>query len=119
MAIAIHHEGGNTYRLDIRGTLRKADLDRCQNELVGHLKHLGTVRLLFVLEGFDGWDNRDNWSDMSFYVRHGDAIERIAIVGPEKWRSETMMFAAADLRKGPVEFFVEPHLADARTWLAG
>ncbi len=55
---------------------------------------------------------------MSFYISHGDDIERIAIAGPERWRSETMMFAAADLRKAPVEFFGEGALADARAWLS-
>ena len=57
------------------------------------------------------------WSDLSFYVKHGDKIERIAIVGPERWRSEALMFAAADLRKAPVEFFAEGDVAEARAWL--
>lgn len=29
------------------------------------------------------------------------------------------MFAAADLRRGPVEFFPEGELTKARAWLAG
>ena len=60
---------------------------------------------------------RGNWNDMSFYVKHGDSIERIAIVGDERWRGEALMFAAADLRKGPVEFFSQPAVAEARAWL--
>jgi hypothetical protein len=65
---------------------------------------VGGVRLLFVLKGFLGWEAHSNWNDMSFYVKHGDRIERIAIVGPERWRSEALMFAGADLRKARVEF---------------
>ena len=42
------------------------------------------------------------WNDLSYYVKHGDRIERIAIVGPERWRSETLMFAG--VRRAPVEF---------------
>lgn len=50
---------------------------------------------------------------------HGDSIERIAIVGDERWRSETLMFATADLRRAPVEFvYSQNGLAEARTWLA-
>ena len=45
-------------------------------------------------------------------------IERIAIVGPDRWRAETMMFAAADLRRAPVEFFKEDALDAARAWLS-
>ena len=52
-------------------------------------------------------------------MAHGDSIDRIAIVGDDKWRSETMMFASADLRRAPVEFFSsQDGLTEARTWLA-
>jgi len=117
MPIAMHHEGGNLYRLEVGGTLRKADFERCQETLVAEMGRLGRVRLLFVLRGFDGWAPQDNWSDLSFYVKHGDAIERIAIVGHDRWRSETLMFAGADLRAGTVEFFPEHAVADARAWV--
>jgi hypothetical protein len=51
-------------------------------------------------------------------VAHGDSIDRIAIVGDERWKSETLMFASADLRRGPVEFFSSQNgLAEARAWL--
>ena len=117
MPVSLHHEGANVYRVEVRGTLRKADLDRVQDVLVTKMGPTGGVRLLFVLEGFGGWEPQDNWNDMSFYVKHGDSIERIAIVGDERWRGEALMFAAADLRKGPVEFFPQPAVAEARAWL--
>ena len=47
-----------------------------------------------------------------------DAIQRIAIVGNERWRAEMLMFAAADLRRAPVEFFPEGELTKARAWLS-
>ena len=118
MSIAMHHEGANVYRLEIRGILQKTDLERCQDALVVQMGRTGPVRLLFLLEGFEGWAPKDNWRDLSFYVTHGDTIERIAIVGDERWRSETLMFAGADLRKGPVEFFPGRAIAAARAWLA-
>jgi hypothetical protein len=74
--------------------------------------------LLCVLTAFEGWESHPDWNSMGFYMTHGDAIERIAIVGDERWRSEAMMFAAADLRKAPVEFFTEDQLADAVAWLS-
>jgi hypothetical protein len=119
MPIAVHHERGNVYRLEVRGTMRKFDLDRCQDVLLSEIGRVGPVRLLFVLEGFDGWEPNADWNDLTFYVRHGDSIERIAIVGHERWRTEALMFAAADLRRAPVEFFSEEALADARAWLFG
>jgi hypothetical protein len=118
MSIAMHHEGANVFRLEIGGTLRKADLEQCEQQLAAEMGRIGPVRLLFVLDGFEGWEARTDWNDLTFYVRHGDEIERIAIVGPQQWRSETLMFAAADLRKAPVEFFPDNAAAEARAWLS-
>jgi hypothetical protein len=42
------------------------------------------IRLLIVLDDFEGWDPRSSWSDPTFYVRHSDRLERIAIVGDER-----------------------------------
>lgn len=118
MPIALEQEADNVFRIEMRGMLRKADLDRCQARLAAEMRRLGSVRLLFVLDRFEGWEPRDNWSDLTFYVKYGDCIDRIAIVGDERWRSETMMFAAADLRSAPVEFFAgSGGDRDARAWL--
>jgi SpoIIAA-like len=119
MPITMSHEHDNLCRVEIRGMLRKADLDECQNRLATEITRDSPVRLLFVLDGFDGWEPHANWNDLSFYVQHGDSIERIAIVGPERWRSQTLMFAGADLRTAPVEFFPEGSVDEARAWLTG
>ena len=87
MPATLHHERDNVYRLDIGGVLSKDDLDRVQELLLKEMDRTGvrTVRLLVVLEGFEGWDSRSsNWSDLTFYVKHGDRLERIAIVGDER-----------------------------------
>jgi SpoIIAA-like len=118
MPIAMHPESDNVYRVEIQGTLRKADLDRCQAELTAEMQRRGPVRLLFVLKGFDGWEPRTDWNDLTFFVKHGDGIERIAIVGPPRWRSESLMFAGADLRRASVEFFPEDDAGQARSWLS-
>jgi hypothetical protein len=117
MSIELHHERDNVFRLDVTGVLRQRELERSQEQVRSEMQSMGPVRLLFVLHDFAGWDSQDDWRDLSFYVRHGNAIERIAIVGPEQWRDLTLMFAAADLREAPVEFFSPGALADARTWL--
>ncbi len=117
MTIAMKQEQDNVFRLDVHGMLRKADFDQCQSRLVDEIERWGRIRLLFVLDRFEGWEPKDRWNDLTFYAKHGSAIERIAIVGDERWRNETLMFAGADLREGPVEFFATDSIADARTWL--
>ena len=118
MAIELHHERDNIFRIELTETLRQAEFQRCQDQILHEVSQLGSVRLLFVLDGFEGWDSRDNWRDLNFFVRHGDSIARIAIVGEERWRDLALMFAAADLRKAPVEYFPAGDLSKAETWLA-
>jgi hypothetical protein len=115
----IVREDAGLLRLDIAGQLRKSEMDAAQSALVDALKgsQTDTARLLVVLQDFTGWEPGAAWNDLSFYMQHGDALSRIAIVGPERWRSEAMMFAAADLRKGPVEYFAPEALPAAREWL--
>jgi SpoIIAA-like len=118
MPLSLHHEHDNLFRVDVRGVLHPRDFEQGQRELLEAMTRIDSVRLLFVLEAFDGWTPHDDWRDLGFYVKHGDRIDRIAIVGDERWRSEWLMFASADLRRAPVEYFAEGRLADARAWLS-
>jgi len=117
MPIRLEQESPNVFRMEISGTLRRSELEECEAQLSREMQGGAAVRLLVVLERFEGWGTGDNWNDLSFYVKHGDAIERIAIVGDEKWRSLALMFAAADLRTAPVEFFPNGGISIARAWL--
>ena len=118
MPASLQHEGNNVYRMTMSGLLRKAELDRCEIELAVEIRRVGPVRLLCVLDAFEGWEPHAGWNDLTFYVQHGGAIERIAIVGEDRWRSEALMFAAAGLRRGPVQCFSPTEIAAARTWVA-
>ena len=118
MPVTIHCEHDDIYRLDIRRLLRQADLMRAEDALFAEITRIGPVKLLVVLTEFEGWERQGNWDHATFYVEHGDNIARIAIVGPERWRAEMLMFSAAGLRKGPVEFFPEGATAAALAWLS-
>lgn len=118
MPITMHPEGARTVRLEFEGVVRKPDLARCESELPGYLARSGSLKLLCVLTEFEGWDPGLDSHNLAFYLKHGDRIARIAIVGDERWRGEALMFAVADLRRAPVEFFTADKLAEARAWLA-
>jgi hypothetical protein len=114
------HEGHNVYRLDLSGSLTKEELDRSQDALLSAIGPSSTrakVRLLVVLQGFLGWDRDSGWGDLTFYAKHGDRIEKIAIVGERRWQDHARMFAAADLRRAPVEYFLPTSMEEARIWL--
>ena len=118
MTASLTHERDNIYRVEIGGVLRKAEFDEVQRQLAADIERAGRIRVFIALAGFDGWEEAANWRDLSFYIRYGDAIDRIAIVGDERWRSQALMFAGADLRRGQVAFFPETAAPEARSWLA-
>ncbi len=119
MAITLHGLQNGIYRVDIGRVLLNAEFARAERALAVEITRLGPIKLLVVLnESFEGLERRGHWDQASFYEAHGDDISRIAIVGPERWRGEMLMFAAAGLRKGPVEFFPEGGTVNALAWLS-
>jgi hypothetical protein len=118
MPATFQRETANIFRLEISGRLTAADFAVLERQAGTEIDQSGKIRLLVVLAGFEGWAPGGNWRDLGFYVRHADNIERIAIVGDERWRSEALMFVGADLRKAPVSFFQATDGARAEEWLA-
>ena len=118
MPVTLQQEHDHIYRLDIRRLVRQAELARAEQALAAAITSGGPVKLLVVLQEFEGWERQGNWDHATFYNEHGDDIARIAVVGPERWRDEMLMFSAAGLRKGPVEYFLEDEAAKALAWLS-
>jgi len=118
MPATFKRDTANIYRLEISGRLTAAEFAVLERSAASEIEKSGKIRLLVVLTGFEGWGPDGNWRDLGFYVRHADNIERIAIVGDERWRSEALMFSGADLRQAPVSFFQTTEGGRAEAWLA-
>ena len=103
--------------LSISGKLTQAELGAAQQALSAIIRQQGNVRILARAEQFAGWE-RDQWDDFSFQAEHDDDIEKIAIVGEEKWKQLTLVFTAQGLRKFPIRYFLATELEKARGWLA-
>jgi hypothetical protein len=117
MPASIQHESGNLFRVRISGVLRQAELKDVQTVATQEIGRLGRIKLLFVLEQFEGWERDADWGDLAFYAAHDKDIEKIAIVGEEKWRDHGLAFAGAGIRKAAVHFFPPAESAQARAWL--
>ncbi len=116
MAIRFLRDRDNVYRVEVSGLLGDKEFAALQQSAAAEIEKAGKIRLLIVLDHFSGWAP-GNWNDLAFYIQHGVDIERIAIVGDERWRSETMMFAGADLRQGGVMYFAPAYRREAAAWL--
>jgi stage II sporulation SpoAA-like protein len=115
MAMEMRIEGERLLMVRIQGILRRAELDESQRAAAKIIREAGKVSALILLDGFQGWERTEKWGDVRFLVEHDSHIEKIAIVGDERWRDEVLAFAGAGLRQTPVHYFND---ADgARAWL--
>jgi hypothetical protein len=98
--------------------LRKSELEQVLQAASEAIQRDGKIKLLFVLDHFEGWETDADWGDMNFYLKHDKDIEMIAIVGKDQWRDHSLMFAGAGLRKADVEYFTLYESDRALAWLA-
>jgi hypothetical protein len=118
MPVEIIDSTGKLLQLKIRGMLNKAEHDRVIQIAKEAIERVGKVHALIILEAFEGWDRRGDWGDVSFLMEQGRHIEKMAIVGEEKWRNDAFAFTAKGFRATVIEFFVASRLEQARTWLS-
>jgi hypothetical protein len=119
MAVTFKLENDTLVIMHIKGLLKKSELDATQTAAAKQLAANGpaSVKILILVENFEGWEGGADWGDMSFYAEHGDKMEKIAIVGDPKREADWMMFMGAGIRPSPIKFFPPDQIAQARAWL--
>lgn len=118
MGATIERDNSGIWVVKVSGALRKEELDAVQAAgLKGMVTDEDARVLVIVEDDFRGWVGSEEWNDMTFFVRHGGRIEKIAIVGNPKWEERMLMFAGAGFRRAPVRYFTQEQLAEARAWL--
>ena len=110
-------KNGNLIVIHVSGILTKPDLDGCQSE-IEPIVQKGQAKILVLVADFEGWDdNSGDWGDLSFGERNDQYIDKMAIVGEQKWQDLTEMFTLKGLRKFPIEYFKPGQEEFARVWL--
>jgi hypothetical protein len=117
MPVEIIDDAGKLVQIRIRGVLKKADHERLIQVAKEAIGREGKVRALVILEGFEGWERHEDWGDVSFMMEQGQNIEKMAIVGDEKWRDDALAFTAKGFRPTAIEFFQPSRTNEARIWL--
>jgi hypothetical protein len=118
MGATVKKEDNGLWVLRISGALRKEEMDAVQAAGTEGLAPQENARVLVMVEeDFRGWVGDEVWGDMTFFMEHGDRIEKMAIVGDPKWESMMLMFTGAGFRRAPVKYFTRSQLAEAQAWL--
>jgi len=118
MLVEIIDVAGKLLQLKVRAMFTKADYDRIIEIAKKAIEREGKVLALVILEAFEGWERRGDWGDVSFMMEQGQHLEKMAIVGDDKWQDEAFAFTAKGFRATVIEFFTPSRLNEARTWLS-
>jgi hypothetical protein len=102
--------------IHVSGTLMKADYGPFVAEFERLVRTQGTLRVLFDMIDFHGWDAGAAWEDLKFGVEHYADIERFAMVGEKKWH-RAMATLCKPFTKATVRYFDHSDAAEARMWL--
>jgi hypothetical protein len=117
MAVEIIDASGKLLQIQIRGMLKKADHKQLIQIAKQAIAREGKIRALIIADGFEGWERSGDWGDVTFMMEEGQQIEKMAVVGDEKWRDDALAFTAKGFRPTAIEFFPASRLSEARIWL--
>ncbi len=117
MGVTIQQEEGNLRVLRITGQLRKSELDAALTTEARQWGLETRVRVLVMVEDFEGWERGPDWGDMTFFETHGDQVDKMAIVADPQLETDLLMFTGAGFRRTAVKFFPANQLTQAREWL--
>ena len=93
MSIQFKEEnGGKVFLIRAEGKLVKADYERLVPEFDRLVKLNGKLRVLADIRGFLGWKDGSLWEELKFDVKHFSDIERLAVVGDNKWEKVVTAF---------------------------
>ena len=102
----------------VSGTLTGDDYDRLVPELERLAAERGPLRMYIELRDFQGWTPAGLWKDLRFDATHQDDMERIAVVGENRWEEWATKLSQPFL-KADMRFFPPEEAEAARRWVAG
>ena len=100
----------------VSGKLEKEDYETFNTEFDSMLSVHDRVRVLVELKDFHGWTAGAAWEDTKMGVRHYSDIERLAIVGENKWQKGMAMFVKPFTR-AEVRYFDASDAEAAHAWV--
>ncbi|MBU1568136.1 MAG: STAS/SEC14 domain-containing protein [Proteobacteria bacterium] len=117
MAIQVTEvNGGEVLAIHVSGKLEKADYEYLVPEFERLIEQHGKLRVLFDMSAFHGWELSAAWEDFKFGMKHFGSIERLAMVGEERWQHGMAIFCKP-FTKATVRYFDHVDGAEARKWL--
>lgn len=117
MAYAITEAAdGHVIEIEIQGKLSKQAYEEFVPLTERRINQYGKVRMLVVMRDFHGWDAGALWEDLKFDIKHFSDIERLAIVGENRWQQGMTVFCRP-FTTAEIKYFPHDELEQARAWV--
>lgn len=117
MSVELHEEaGGKLLILSVSGKLVKEDYAHFSPEVDRAIKDHGKVRMLVRMHDFHGWGLGAVWEDVKFDFHHFSHIERLALVGDQKWEAGMAVFCKP-FTTAKIRYFDESKADEANVWI--
>ena len=110
-------EHGNVVDVMVTGRLTTDDYEHFVPEVERLIRKHGKVRVLFDMHDFHGWTPGAMWEDIKFDARHFRDIERLALVGEQKWEAGMASFCKP-FTSATIRYFDREQANEARQWIS-
>ncbi len=110
------HDNAQAVEIRLSGRVSTEEFDKVAAKLEAFIKRHGEIRVLEVVDDFEGMDAAALWHDVKFSFRHLKDFNRIAVVSSPQirnlWSSLVSPFIDCE-----VEHFAPDQIEEARDWL--
>lgn len=107
---------GRVLDVNLHGRLSRSDFDHIVPETERLIQKYGKIRILVILHDFDGWDLGATWEEIKWEAKHFNHVDRIAIVGDERWHKR-MASLCGSFTTARVRYFALDALDAAYQWV--
>ncbi len=109
---------GRVMEIHLNGTLTKEDYARFVPDTEEMIRQHEKINMLIIMDDFHGWDAGALWEDIKWNAKHFNHVERIAVVGDQKWQKWMTGFCKP-FTTAKVRYFDHGQMPEARGWLGG
>jgi hypothetical protein len=117
MTVKLRQEAdGRILVLTLTGKLEAADYAQFVEQVDQAVKNHGKIRFIVEMHDFHGWTFGALWEDIRFDVSHYSQIERLALIGNQKWQAGMASFCKP-FTTATVRYFDEAAADEASIWI--
>ena len=110
-------EEGNLIRVIVSGKLTQEDYNALIPSWEQVIAKHSSMRMLFIMEDFHGWEPGAAWDDLRFDATHARKVEKVAAVGGKAWEKWVMRLGLFFVREDVKYFDSSRQLSEAERWI--